>query len=183
MTRSLCVLAFVAAASSFAGCKGPAEARYVLRSPEMGVIAMPADTPENRERAFALMHSHFPEGYEIVAEGEEAVLAPLPSRPMPMAGPSNLSRGPTYDPVAAAGWNEPAFQREVESLPGTPQSMQGYSQPPAPSVGIHVGDRPARPAGVVRSEWRMTYRRKGVNGNAGPHSLFPESQESQRSMD
>lgn len=178
MDDSLRTIIFLAAVAGFAGCKSPAEARYVFRSPDMGVIAMPSDTPENRERAFALMQSHFPEGYEVVAEGEEAVVAPLPSaRPVTMPGPRGLAPRPMYDPVATAAWNEPGFQREVEHLPGTPQSMKGYSQPPAPSVGVHIGDPSPIPTGVIRSEWRLTYRRKGSEGvNAGePQSLFPEA--------
>lgn len=182
MDDSLRTLIVLVTVTSFAGCKTPAEARYVFRSPDIGVVAMPADTPENRERAFALMQSHFPEGYEIVAEGEEAVVAPLPtSRRTTMPGPRGLAPRPMYDPVATAAWTEPGFQREVENLPGTPQSMKGYSQPPAPSVGVHIGDPPPTPTGAIRSEWRVTYRRKGAQDvNAGePQSLFPAASQAE----
>jgi hypothetical protein len=129
----------------------------------------------------ALMNSHFPEGFEIVAEGEEAVLAPpSPSARAAFEDPMWAHRRRMYDPVAAAAWSEPGFQQQVETLPGTPQSMEGYARQPVPSVGVHVGDVPSPPSGVVRSEWRMTYRRKGAAGTAsgesGAQSLFPEYQ-------
>jgi len=156
---------------ALAGCKARPEARYVRRAPDMGVIAMPEDTPENRGRAIALMHSHFPDGYEIVCEGEEAVLAPLPTA---VHDPMWAHRRRMADPIATAAWNEPGFQHEVESLPGTPQSMQGYARPPVPAVGVHVGDLPPPPAGIIRSEWRITYRKKEATGNdVAPKSLFP----------
>ena len=175
-------IAALAAACALVGCKTRPEARYVARSADMGTIAMPEDTPENRERALALMHSHFPEGFEIVAEGEDAVLAPPPPiYGSPIHDPMWHHHRRMTDPVAMAHWNEPGFQRSVEDLPGTPQSMQGYAQQPVPSVGVHVGDLPARPAGVIRSEWRITYRKKGST-SATPHgeqpqSLFPELQQ------
>jgi len=172
-------IAALVAACALAGCKTRPEARYVARSPEMGTIAMPKDTPENRERAIALMHSHFPEGYEIVCEGEEAVLAPAPTaRASGINDPAWVHHQRMTDPVAMAAWNEPGFQQSVEDLPGTPQSMRGYARQPVPAVGVHVGDRPSRPSGVIRSEWRITYRKKG--GGAAPsgeaQSLFPEYQ-------
>ncbi|MBA3312504.1 MAG: hypothetical protein M3552_05650 [Planctomycetota bacterium] len=171
------VAAFVVVCALF-GCKSRPEARYVVRSSDMGVIAMSKDTPENRERAFALMQSHFPEGYDVICEGEEAVVAPLPNPTPHMPGDALMTqRVGGYSPGAAAYWNEPAFQQQVESLPGTPQSMRGYAQPPAPSVGVRIGDPPARPTGVVRSEWRITYRRRdgqSGSGTAEPQSLFPE---------
>jgi hypothetical protein len=175
--RSL--LALLALSPAIAGCKSRPEARYVVRSPDMGIIAMPADTPENRERAAALMQSHFPEGYEIVCEGDEACTAPLP-RPHEPGDAYVAQRLGRYDSLAAANWNEPAFQRQVEQLPGTPQSMRGYAQPAVPNVGVTVGDPPAaRSNGVVRSEWRITYRRRDEDAKSGERqSLFPEYQSS-----
>jgi hypothetical protein len=173
------IFVLLAALSAFAGCKSRPEARYVVRSPDMGVIAMPADTPENRERATALMQSHFPEGYEIVCEGDEAYTSPLPPQHEP--GDAYVAqRLGRYDPIAAANWNEPAFHRQVEQLPGTPQAMRGYAQPAVPNVGVTVGDPPAaRSKGVVRSEWRITYRRRDEEAKSGERqSLFPEYQPS-----
>lgn len=171
--------AALAAACALAGCKGRPEARYVMRSGDVGVIAMPKDTPENRERAISLMHSHFPDGYEVVCEGEEAVLAPTPSVGAGFEDPTVSQRRRMTDPVAMAAWNEPGFQQSVEALPGTPQAMRGYGQPQVPAVGVRVGDPPARPSGVIRSEWRITYKRKNASSSTSPEggeaqSLFPE---------
>lgn len=174
MNARLRSITILAVACALAGCKTRPEARYVLRSPDMGVIAMPEDNPANRERAIALMHSHFPEGYEIICEGEDAVMAPLPRTVHTHHGPHRHRR---IEPVAVAAWNEPGFQQQVESLPGTPQSMEGYARHPVPSVGVHVGDIPPQPVGVLRSEWRITYRRKDAAAAPGdesaPQSLFP----------
>lgn len=172
-------LAAFVAACALAGCKTRPEARYVMRSADMGTIAMPEDTPENRERATALMHSHFPEGFEVVCEGEEAVMAPLPSSGATVIhDPAWAHHRRMTDPVAMAAWNEPGFQQSVEDLPGTPQSMRGYARPPVPAVGVHVGDVPVRPSGVIRSEWRITYRRKDGKSSAPlgaeAQSLFPD---------
>lgn len=166
--------------SGLLGCKSRPEARYVFRSSDMGIIAMPSETPENRERAIALMQSHFPEGYEVLCEGEEAYLAPLPQPHLP--GDAYVAqRLGGYNSLAAANWNEPAFQQQIERLPGTPQALRGYSQPPVPSVGVTVGDSaPPSPTGVVRSEWRITYRRRDDRTNGdGPQSLFPEYQQAE----
>jgi hypothetical protein len=177
MSRFRRRFAALAAACALAGCKHRPEARYVMRSGDMGVIAMPKDTPENRERAAALMHSHFPDGYEIVCEGEEAVLAPLPHHVRGVTDPEFVHRRRmTADPAMLAAWNEPGFQRNIESLPGTPQSMRGYSPGQMPPAVV-IGDPPVRPGGVIRDEWRITYRRKGANAasTAGEQaqSLFP----------
>lgn len=48
-------------------------ARYVLKEPETGIIAMPADTPRNREKATELMAQHFPNGYIIDREQETVI--------------------------------------------------------------------------------------------------------------
>jgi hypothetical protein len=174
MSRPSRSLAAILLMCCLVGCKSRPEARYVMRAPDSGVIAMPKDTPENRERAFALMQSHFPEGFEVVCEGEEAVVAPRPTPHMP--GDALLTqRVGGYNSVAAVNWNDSAFQQHVEDLPGTPQSMRGYAQPAVPAVGVHVGDPPPRPTGVVRSEWRIVYRRRDPQANEdGPQSLFPE---------
>lgn len=177
MSRFRRRIAALAAACALAGCKHRPEARYVMRSDDMGVIAMPKDTPENRERAAALMHSHFPDGYEVVCEGEEAVLAPMPNRAAGVTDPEYVHRQRMMaDPATMAAWNEPGFQRSVEGLPGTPQSMRGYSPGPMPPAVV-IGDPPVRPGGVIRDEWRITYRRKGArsqsaDGDQG-QSLFP----------
>lgn len=55
-----------------AGCQIP-NARYVSKGPNTGEVAMPTDTPANRERARKLMSAHFPDGYEIVWESEKVV--------------------------------------------------------------------------------------------------------------
>jgi len=176
MFTSRAVFASLIAVSALVGCKNRPDARYVFRSSDMGIIAMPADTPENRERATALMRSHFPEGYEVVCEGEEAYRTPTPPPHVP--GDAYIAqRLGGNNALAAANWNEPAFQQQIEQLPGTPQAMRGYSQPPVPSVGVTVGDPPAPGTGVIRSEWRITYRRRDDGANSdGPQSLFPEYQ-------
>ncbi len=164
----------IVAVLALVGCKSRPDARYVFRSSDMGIIAMPADTPENRERANTLMRTHFPEGYEVICEGDEAYRTPV--RPPHMPGDAYVAqRLGGYNSLAAANWNEPAFQQQIEQLPGTPQAMQGYSQPPVPSVGVTVGDAPPQDAGVIRSEWRITYRRRDEGAkDKGPQSLFPE---------
>ena len=179
MHTSRCFFLLLVAVSALGGCKSRPEARYVFRSPDMGIIAMPADTPENRERATALMRSHFPEGYEVLCEGDEAYVTPLPPPTAPHSpGDAYLAqRLGGYSPLAAASWNEPAFQQHIEQLPGTPQAMRGYAQPAAPNVGVVVGDPPVQGRGVIRSEWRITYRRRDDGANSdGPKSLFPEYQ-------
>lgn len=177
MSTSRSVFLLFVAFWALAGCKSRPEARYVFRSSDMGIIAMPADTPENRERAIALMQSHFPEGYEVICEGDEAYAKPLPPPPAShMPGDAYLAqRLGGYNSLAAASWNEPAFQQQVEQLPGTPQAMRGYAQPVMPNVGVTVGDPPTQGRGVLRSEWRITYRRRDDGAiSDGPQSLFPE---------
>ncbi|QDT05319.1 hypothetical protein K227x_37190 [Rubripirellula lacrimiformis] len=53
-----------------AGC---GHARYLLKEPEGGVVAIPSNQPRHREKAIELMQQHFPDGYEINRE-EEAVV-------------------------------------------------------------------------------------------------------------
>jgi hypothetical protein len=174
MRRPLLTVLSFAVACAVSGCKAPPEARYVMRSDDVGVVAMPRDTPENRARAYALMQSHFPEGFEIVREVEGSTVVALQQ---PGHRTHLGHRSAMYDPVAAAAWREPGFQREIESLPGTPQSMEGYARQPAPSVGLHFGDVPAPPAGMLVDEWRIVYRRKRPIDSEGeplPESLFPD---------
>lgn len=54
----------------FSGCSS---ARYVLKEPDTGVIAIASDTPRNREKATALMAQHFPAGYVIDREEETVI--------------------------------------------------------------------------------------------------------------
>lgn len=65
---SLCMILF------HSGCTA---ARYVMRNPEQGVIAIPANTnhwpSRNREKADSLMLEHFPSGY-VVEHEEEFVI-------------------------------------------------------------------------------------------------------------
>ena len=168
--RAACLIALLLL---MVGCKSRPNARYVSRTAQTGVVAMPADTPENRMRAEALMHSQFPEGYEIIAEGEQAVVTPLPAS---ANGAGSWRHNETY---LAAGTDD-NFQQAIEDLPGSPQSMQGYARPAPPPVALHVhtGEPPPPPANAyVRNEWRIIYRRKG-SGTASPspgtgESLFP----------
>lgn len=52
---------------------GCSSARYVLKEPESGIIAISADTPSNREKATELMAQHFPAGYIIDREAETVI--------------------------------------------------------------------------------------------------------------
>lgn len=178
MHVSACRMAVLTIASVLAGCKVPPQARYVMRSADVGIIAIPRDTPENRERARALMQSHFPDGYEIVREVEASTVVALQPRDRyPGYRSGRGYRSTVHDPVAAAAWREPGFQREIESLPGTPQSMEGYASQPAPAVGVHFGDAPSAAAGMLVDEWRIIYRRRRPTASDGeplPESLFPE---------
>ena len=177
----------LAAAAALAGCKTPADARLVTRTSDSGVIAMSRDTPENRSRAEALMRSHFPEGYEIVWEGEEAYYAPAgPPRPArPIDDPIYVHQQRMLDATYGAG-TDSDFQRSIDDLPGAPRSARGYGRDPAPAVAVHVhdGHPPAGPPGILRNEWRITYRRKGpaapeavqaggTEAASGSESLFP----------
>jgi hypothetical protein len=53
------------AALVYCACLGCENARYVIRSPEIGIIAIPRDTPELRAQAEKLMHEQFPGGYVV----------------------------------------------------------------------------------------------------------------------
>ena len=53
-----------------AGCHVTPQARYLEKTPETGVIALPVNTPENRALADSLMRQHFPDGYMIEREAE-----------------------------------------------------------------------------------------------------------------
>lgn len=52
---------------------GCANARYVSRDAERGVIAISNASDVHMEKAHELMQQHFPEGYVIDREGEEIV--------------------------------------------------------------------------------------------------------------
>jgi len=72
--RSLALMAFVASATILVGCQS---ARYVLKEPDRGVVAIPVSAlnwPVNhRKAAEKLMADHFPEGYVIDREEEVVV--------------------------------------------------------------------------------------------------------------
>jgi hypothetical protein len=55
-----------------AGCQTPNPARYISRTPEGGVVAIPRDTPGDRDRAFAMITRHV--GPNFVVEKEEEIL-------------------------------------------------------------------------------------------------------------
>ena len=67
------------------GCLGCESAHYVLRSPDSGVVAIPADTPELRAKAEKLMHDQFPAGY--VLDDVRVVAVGLPYRTVVQVGP------------------------------------------------------------------------------------------------
>jgi len=60
----------LAVAASVLIATGCATARYVVVEPGGGAVAIPRDTPENREKAAALMAQRCPGGYEILREEE-----------------------------------------------------------------------------------------------------------------
>lgn len=57
--------------AGLAGCAGP---RYVLKSPDQGIIAMPSNSnhwpTRYREKAEEMIRMHFPDGFEIEREEE-----------------------------------------------------------------------------------------------------------------
>lgn len=52
---------------------GCSHARYVMKEPGQGVIAMAGPSDGNWEKARELMHQHFPTGYTVVKEEEVPV--------------------------------------------------------------------------------------------------------------
>lgn len=52
---------------------GCASARHVMKDAETGIVAIPANSQRNREKAISLMEQHFPEGYVIEREEEIVV--------------------------------------------------------------------------------------------------------------
>jgi hypothetical protein len=66
------VLGIVGLAMS--GCATTSDARYVYQDHDFGVVAIPRNTPQGREKyrqqAEVLMAQHFPQGYEIVRAEE-----------------------------------------------------------------------------------------------------------------
>lgn len=72
--RTLGLLVIALALASSTGCQS---ARYVLREPAQGVVAIPDNSNSwpsyNRKNAEKLMQEHFPEGY-VVDREEEAVV-------------------------------------------------------------------------------------------------------------
>src|SRR5690348_9080534 len=65
MARAMTLGLFVAVLS---GCSG--SARYVVRDPNGGVVAIPYDSEKNRARAHDLMLAACPKGYLILREEE-----------------------------------------------------------------------------------------------------------------
>jgi len=63
---------FLAVLLAVGGC-----ARYVLKEPTSGVVAIPSASNawpfRMRNKAEALMSQHFPEGYVVVSEGEAVI--------------------------------------------------------------------------------------------------------------
>ena len=74
LIRRATVGIFVALLGTLSGC---ASARFVSKSPDCGVVAIPCDSNRwptyNRDKAEALIRSQCPDGYEVVHE-EEAVI-------------------------------------------------------------------------------------------------------------
>jgi hypothetical protein len=62
------------------------------------------------------MHSHFPDGYEIVSDGQETVVVPPAAVPKESA---NVHRKQLTDTVAAVAWSDPrAMPSEPDGTPG-----------------------------------------------------------------
>jgi len=76
MNRGRVVLSLVVALTAV-GVSGCQSARYVLREPDRGIVAIPANTNmwpwKHRDDAEILMKQHFPAGYQIDREFEEVV--------------------------------------------------------------------------------------------------------------
>ena len=52
---------------------GCATARHIMKDADTGIVAIPANSGRNREKAIELMEQHFPEGYIIEREEETVV--------------------------------------------------------------------------------------------------------------
>lgn len=65
--RCLVVLVAMVLAS---GC---GSARYIVKEADGGIVAIPANSEKNREKAVELMQQHFPAGYVIEREEETVV--------------------------------------------------------------------------------------------------------------
>ena len=165
---------------SLGGCRTLPQAHYVSQAYDHGVVGFPKDTPENRKKAEALMTAHFPEGYEVLWEGEEFV--PGLGAYQPRDPLSDVSAARRSDPAFAAGDPESNFQRDIEDLPGTPQNQRGYAEGAGVPSKVAVAGVPSsvNTANMV-GEWRITYRKRGSTfGRANPlqiarngESLFP----------
>ena len=73
MIRSVVLLASVVCLLVISGCQ---QARYVLRTADEGVVAIPSNASwpiNHREKAVELMRAHFPNGYVIDREEEVVV--------------------------------------------------------------------------------------------------------------
>lgn len=67
--RLRCLVILVALALT-GGC---GTARYIVKEADLGIVAIPANSEKNREKALALMQQHFPAGYVIEREEETVV--------------------------------------------------------------------------------------------------------------
>lgn len=83
-----------------AACAGGA--RYVKTDPAGGVVAAPSNSPEDRQKANALMESKCPRGY-VVDEEHEAhapTTSDIMSRaPLPTVGPVRTDVSQTREPA------------------------------------------------------------------------------------
>lgn len=52
---------------------GCASARYIVKEADGGIVAIPANSERNREKAVDLMQQHFPAGYVIEREEETVI--------------------------------------------------------------------------------------------------------------
>ena len=52
---------------------GCASARHIMKDADGGIVAIPANSERNREKAIELMEHHLPEGYVIEREEETVI--------------------------------------------------------------------------------------------------------------
>ena len=79
MIRSVVLFTGVVCLLVISGCQ---QARYVLRTADEGVVAIPSNDSwpiNHREKAMELMTSHFPNGY-VIARGEDVVVGVDPAQ-------------------------------------------------------------------------------------------------------
>ena len=76
---------------TLAGCTVTPRARYVEKSPETGVIALPFNNTDNRLLADQLMREHFPEGFVVNKEVEFKTGSVTEHQEVSQAGPLSPS--------------------------------------------------------------------------------------------